>query len=162
MKINKRKCRLEWSWGASRGSSHALQLPNCGHNRKRGTLEGMLPYHSSRRKEGFPLPQMTVQPVRDSWLSHWKAIIIQTPGLLRWTLSLQQPLPTPPSLYKRGCLSFVLWSCLSFCHSSLVQGCSSQLFRNKPTFAGKITSSFMFKVNTTLGKFGVWMGKQDI
>lgn len=43
-------------------------------------------------------------------LSQWKATTFQTPSFLQWTLCLQQPLWTAPSLYKRKFLSFVLWT----------------------------------------------------
>lgn len=40
----------------------------------------------------------------------------------------------PPFLYKRTYYSFVLWTCLWFCCSLLVQDCNSFLFPNKPIF----------------------------
>lgn len=45
-------------------------------------------------------------------------------------------------------VSCVLWSCLWFCHSLLALDGHSLLFLNKPIFAGKITGSFIFKVDS--------------
>lgn len=57
-------------------------------------------------------------------------------------------LPNAPHfLYKRAFLSFALWTCLWFWCSLLVLDCNSLLFLNKPSFAGKITGSFILKVN---------------
>lgn len=56
------------------------------------------------------------------------------------------PPNSPPFLYKRAVLSFVLPPCWLTCL------CNSLLFPNKPIFAGKMTGSFIFKVNTIIFK----------
>lgn len=98
----------------------------------------MLLCDSSRREEGFFIP-VTAQPVR----SHYTSSSQFTPV----GFSLQQPLPTPPFLPKRASSPFVLPPCLCFCLGLLVPDCKSLLFPRKPIFAGKITDSFIFKVN---------------
>lgn len=59
------------------------------------------------------------------------------------------PPNSPPFLYKRTFLSFVLGTCLWFYYRVLVPACSSLLFPNKPIFAGRIIGNFLFKVNIT-------------
>ena len=126
-------------------ASHSLLTTNSiGRDRPRRCI---LLHYKGLRKKGFPPP----------WQQHsqWKTVIAQpmrnhytpTLSLLQWIFCLHQPSAAPcPYLIKEQASLWPQESCLW-----VLSLCSAMPFsvfpRVNPYFAGKITSSFIFKVN---------------
>lgn len=106
-----------------------------------GHLDKLLHYYSSRKNEGFLLPQQQ--------LSQWEPITTR-PMRNHYTFNTQftpmdflftSALPSPPFLYERAGSAC--------CSGSPVLDCNSLLLPTQPSSAGKPAGSFIFKVNAT-------------
>lgn len=108
VKINQRKPHLEWRQGAGRKRSqpyHSLSIANPTERERSCTW--ILLYYPSKRKEGFPPPLATAQPMRD-WhnSANEKPLYFKLPIYSNGLFVHNGPPNFPPSLYKTVFLSF--------------------------------------------------------
>lgn len=136
---------------ATRESSHARSLSSIVKPTGEGVLCKLVPLLPQQEEERFSPWLEKAQPITDYHNSaNKKTLSFELPVYSSEFFVGKSPsqLPFPcPFLCERGFLSFVLCTCLWFCNSLCVPHCNFLLFPNRPIFVGKITNSFIFKVN---------------
>lgn len=133
-------------------TSSELQTPQEGKGKHLITHTILSTLPPSRRREDVCLPQQQLEnsPANEAllWLSQWAAMICRIPSFFQCTLCFEQPSNSPPFFYKRASSPLFLGHACSFakvCLSWIVILCCPQI----NYFAGKVTDSFIFKVNSS-------------